>query len=280
MHIYNVYKSEIDDTVKYQFLTEDEYIIEACLIFFEKEIAPVNICISSQIGCMCKCTFCATGYKRYIRNLTSNEIVDQVKLIFLHNPEIINNRFEITYMGTGDPFNNLDEVLTSIEYFESNFIALHRINISTIIPHLNVSTQKFIERKIPIHFQYSLHFTTDNLRKEYFQHKLVPISDALTFLNYVSKYTHEDFCVNYLLFDGVNDFVEDAEKLIQLCDSFNTYIKVSQYCPIRNSKLEPSNNFDQFTSVLDNNGIRWKPFQSKGNDIKASCGHLLSDVDF
>lgn len=280
MRIFNIYKSKIDNTIKYQFRTNDEYIVEACLIFFESEVAPINICVSSQIGCMCKCTFCATGYKRFVRNLKSEEIVDQVKLVFLHNPEILNKRFEITYMGTGDPFNNLNEVLSSLKYFENNFADLHRINISTIAPHVNVAPQQFIETKKPIHFQYSLHFLTDNLRNIYFQNKLVPICDALNFFNTISRQTNEDFCINYLLFDGVNDSVVDAENLIRLCHSLKAYIKISHYCPVENSTLRPSQNFKQFADILDQKGIRWKPFISKGNDIKASCGHLLSDVDF
>lgn len=280
MHIYKVYNSEIDDTVKYQFHTDDNYVIEACLIYFQSEIAPINICISSQIGCMCKCSFCATGHKRFIRNLNADEIISQVELIFSHSPVLQDQLFEITYMGTGDPFNNIHNVLTSITHFENKFLKLHRINISTIIPHIRIQPEHFIKTRIPIHFQYSLHFLSDELRNKYFQSNLVPINDAIVFLNEISKQTQEDFCINYLLFDQINDSAEDAEKLIELAHKLNAYIKVSQYCPISNSRLRPSQNFISFTNILDKKGIRWKPFQSKGIDIKASCGHLLSDVDF
>lgn len=280
MRIYNIYKSEIDDTVKYQFCTDDKHIIEACVIFFENEIAPVNICVSSQIGCMCNCTFCTTGYKRFVRNLSHDEIVEQVSLIFSNYQEIKNKCFEITYMGTGEPFNNIDAVLESLNYFENSFKDLCRINISTIVPHLNVPTSVLLKSRIPIHFQYSMHFLTDNIRNEYFGNRLVPINEALIYLNNISKLTNEDFCINYLLFEGINDSIEDANKLIQLCESLNAYIKVSKYCPISNSALKPSSKFEQFTAVLDKKRIRWKPFESKGKDIRASCGHLLSDIDF
>ena len=280
MQIYNVYKSEIDETIKFQFRTAEKHIIEACVIFFEEEPAPVNICISSQIGCSCKCTFCATGAKAFIRNLTFAEIIEQVSLIFSYMPNIKNKQFEITYMGTGEPFNNIHEVLKSLRYFEEKYNGLQRINMSTIIPHLNVPQDEFIVTKLPIHFQYSLHFLTDDLRNIYFNNKLVPVREALEFLNVISEDTREEFCVNYLLFDGINDSTRDAMKLVQLIKPLNAYIKISKYCPIADSGLKPSNNFEQFTAVLDEQNIRWKPFQSKGTDIKASCGHLLSDIDF
>lgn len=280
MKIINKVNSCIDNTVKYQFITHDYNIIEACVIFFENEVAPINICISSQIGCTCNCSFCATGSKRFVRNLDFKEIIEQVLLIVSQLPQIENELFEITYMGTGEPFNNFENVLNSLKYFEDSFLNLHRINISTILPHLNFNINNIIKTKHPIHFQYSLHFTNDSLRNLYFKNKLVPIRDALDFLNTISKQTNEPFCINYLLFEGINDSIEDARKLIQLSNSLDAYIKVSQYCPIDNSELKPSNNFKKFTSILDDNHIRWKPFQSKGVDIKASCGHLLSDVDF
>lgn len=280
MQIYNVCKSEIDDTIKFQFQTIEEQIIEACVIFFEKELAPVNICVSSQVGCSCKCTFCATGSKSFVRNLEHKEIIEQVLLILENVPTIGTKRFEITYMGTGEPFANIQEVMKSLRYFEENLNGLQRINISTIVPHLNICLSELIAPKSPIHFQYSLHFLTDELRNRYFKNKLVPIKEALKFLNTVSEYTKEEFCINYLLFDGINDSIEDANNLIQLSKHLNAYIKVSKYSPITNSNLKPSNKFMQFTSVLDEQNVRWKPFQSKGVDIKASCGHLLSDVNF
>lgn len=280
MKILNKINSKVDNTIKYQFITQDNNIIEACVIFFENEIAPINICVSSQVGCACNCSFCATGSKRFIRNLDSKEIIQQVLLIFSQISLIDKKLFEITYMGTGEPLNNFDAVLQSLRYFENTYSNLYRINISTIVPHLNIKSEELIATKRPIHFQYSLHFTDDILRNKYFKNKLVPIKNALNFLDTISKQTKEPFCINYLLFEGINDSVMDANNLIQLSNSLSAYIKVSEYCPIDNCELKPSKNFKKFTSILDGNNIRWKPFQSKGVDIKASCGHLLSDVDF
>lgn len=280
MKIIKKFNSNIDDTYKYQLLTKDNKIIEACVIFFKNEVAPINICISSQVGCSCNCTFCATGYKRFVRNLSYEEIIEQVSLVISEIPQFNNSLFEITYMGTGEPFNNFDAVLESIKSFECIYLNLSRVNISTIIPHLNIMKESLLSTRIPIHFQYSLHFVDDELRHKYFNNKLVPITKALDFLNTISTQTKEPFCINYLLFNDINDSTEDAYKLIKLTEALQAYIKISKYCPINYSALKPSNNYKEFTAVLDDKKIRWKPFQSKGTDIKASCGHLLSDVDF
>ena len=280
MKIFNRVRSNVDDTVKYQLITNDGFVIEACAIFFDEEIAKINICISSQVGCTCNCLFCATGSKRFVRNLTVKEIIEQISLITKEISLNNNQLFEITYMGTGEPLNNFDAVFESIKYFESIYLNLHRINVSTILPHLNVSLDTLISTKHPIHFQYSMHFTNDELREHYFRNKLIPIHDAITYFNSIALQTNEDFCINYLLFDGINDSVDDANKLIKLCNSLNAYLKISEYCPVKSSFLKPSKNFNKFIEVLDKEHISWKPFQSKGVDIKASCGHLLSDIDF
>ncbi|MCQ2485343.1 MAG: hypothetical protein MJ168_08425 [Clostridia bacterium] len=280
MRILNKVSSVIDDTVKYQLVTNDGYIIEACTLFFHDETAKINICVSSQVGCACSCMFCATGSKRFIRNLTVEEITEQVSLITREISIDNNQLFEITYMGTGEPLNNVDAVFASIKYFEHAYINLFRINVSTILPHLNIPKDILVSTKYPIHFQYSMHFTSDQLREQYFRNKLVPLDDAINFFNSISVQTGEAFCINYMLFEKINDSTDNAKQLIDLCKSINAYIKISEYCPVENVMLQPSTKYKEFTEILDKEHICWKPFRSKGIDIKASCGHLLSDIDF
>lgn len=272
--------SSVDETIKYQLSTSDGLVIEACVIFFFEEIAKINICVSSQVGCICNCMFCATGNKRFIRNLTAKEIIEQVTIITDDISLKTNQLFEITYMGTGEPLNNVDEVLESMHHIESVYSNLHRINLSTVLPSLNISLEQLLSTRHPIHFQYSMHFTKDELREKYFRNKLPTIYDSLSFFNTISKKTDEMFCINYLLFDGINDTIDDARRLIKFCKSLNAYIKISEYCPIKHSSLKPSKNFCKFVGILDDEHITWKSFQSKGADIKASCGHLLSEIEF
>lgn len=281
MKILEILKSGIDETIKYKFVTDDNYIIESCVLFFFEEKATINICVSTQVGCISNCSFCVTGKKRFVRNLKKEEIIEQVELVFQNTSSIKDKLFEITYMGTGEPLYNIDEVLESIEILKNKYQNLHRINISTIFPYIERIFDNDAMKKSKAHFQYSLHFLADDLREKYFGTKLLPIKESLQYLNNLSEISGEKFCVNYLLFKDINDSIEDAKKLVELVSNKHAYIKISKYCPISNNKtLEPSDKFEDFTKVLNNSNVIWKSFESKGVDIKASCGHLLSDVEF
>ncbi len=280
MQIQSYYKSSIDGTIKYQLQTNDNYLIECCVIFFFDKEVPINICVSSQVGCECLCSFCVTGYKRFIRNLSSAEIENQVSLIFEANPDLVQYDFEVTYMGTGEPLLNKDNVLMSAKKISENFVRLKRINISSIFPEINIRSEEMALIKKPMHFQYSLHFLSDELRRKYFRKELAPINSVLATLNQLHKLTGISYCLNYILFDELNDLPQDAKQLVNLIRGFPTYVKISKYCPIEFSDLKPSSNFKQFTTILDSADIKWKAFESKGIDIQAACGHLLSDIQF
>lgn len=272
--------SAIDGTLKYQIKTDDDYIIEACVVFFWEKSAPINICISTQIGCECSCSFCITGYKRYIRNLSSNEIIDQVILVLSNERDLLKYNFEITYMGTGEPLQNWENVFSSSIYFSNTYPQLHRINISSIFPRVDIPLENILSISAPVHFQYSLHFITDKLRREYFRKELAPIASVIDRLNFLYNISGNEYCINYILFDSINDRLQDAEALIQLIQPLPAYLKISKYCPIDPCDLKPSANYDRFTSMLSSSGVRWKSFESKGVDIHAACGHLLSDIQF
>lgn len=272
--------SSIDGTCKYQFRTKDGFTIEACVVFFSEKPAPVNICISSQVGCECSCLFCVTGNKRFVRNLTSEEIEEQVALIFKHDQNLLQHKFEITYMGTGEPLRNKDNVFQSAKRFSQKYDLLYRINISSIFPDVDISLQKICSIKTLVHFQYSLHFVTDNLRTQYFRRKLAPIQSVFEVLNELYAINKSPYCVNYVLFDSINDRPQDAEILSKMMQPLPAYLKISKYCPIKDSMLKESTHSKQFCQILDDAKIVWKSFESKGADIHAACGHLLSDIQF
>lgn len=280
MQLKSFYESFTDGTQKFQFLTADNYIIESCVVFFWEKSSPINICVSSQVGCECSCSFCVTGYKRFVRNLSSAEIEKQVSLIFEHSPDLRQYQFEVTYMGTGEPLRNKDNVIASARNFSKHYLLLTRINISSIFPNVEISSDDILSIDRPVHFQYSLHFISDNLRHKYFRKKLVPVATVLKKLNELYETAGVPYCINYILFDGINDCPQDANALIELTRTLSTYIKISKYCPISFSNLKASSNYDNFTQILDLGGVKWKMFESKGTDIHAACGHLLSEIQF
>lgn len=280
MIVKSCYKSLIDETLKFQIQTKDGYVIEACVVFFPEKPAPINICISSQIGCECSCSFCVTGNKRFVRNLSSEEIEEQLSLIFYENQELLKHRFEITYMGTGEPLLNWDQVYLSAKSFSTKYSKLCRINISSIFPKICLPIEKIFYLNTPVHFQFSMHFLTDELRRKYFRRELPSINSVLERLNEIYRLQKSFYCVNYILFELINDSQKDAEMLAAMIQPLPAYLKISKYCPIEGSSLRPSSNYENFISLLKQKGIQCKSFESKGIDIRAACGHLLSDIQF
>lgn len=280
MKIVDILKSKIDRTVKIQFQTYDKKIVESCIVFFDKKEAKVNICISSQLGCECNCVFCSTGNKKFVRNLSCEEILQQVELIIEKMPQIEDDKFEITFMGTGEPLRNKDVVFEAINIFSEQYQNLFRINVSSIFPEIDVKIDEIKSLKCKIHFQYSLHFLSDAMRKNYFRKELAPIKDVLQFLNQVANVYDEKYCINYILFENLNDTMEDVMGLAKIINNNSAYLKVSEYCPISSCSLKPSKKYIDFVRELKNQGILCKKFSSQGTDIHAACGHLLADIEF
>ena len=122
-----------DATRKYLFQLPDKKIVESVLMSFQDRTS-LTACVSSQVGCAVGCTFCATGYLGFKRNLTSQEIVDQIMTIQRESGKRISN---IVYMGQGEPLLNTEEVIKSIHtVIESVGIGARHITLSTsgIIP--------------------------------------------------------------------------------------------------------------------------------------------------
>jgi len=272
-----------DKTQKYTYLTKDDYYIESCAVFFEGKESPLNICVSSQVGCRYSCSFCVTGNKKFLRSLSSDEIIAQVDMMMEKNAELRNYSFEITYMGTGEPLDNLEHVVGSMKYFSEMYPKLSRINISTTLPSLSIDLYELQKIQKKVHIQYSLHFTNDIKRKSYFRNNDLPnIADSLNFLAHFSKSISDRLCLNYILFRGINDSTDDAEQLATLAKYHNCYIKISKYSEISLSELASTREEDllKFAQKLKKSNVDFKIFQSKGEDIHASCGHFLHDIVF
>lgn len=279
--IIKTWKSK-DETRKYRFKTSKGELFDAAVVFFtDADNAPVNICISSQIGCNSGCLFCASGNKDFKRNLTSEEIVEQIDCIFKEDGSLSNSKYEITYMGSGEPFDNFNAVIASIQHIQ-NYQNLSRINFSTSIPSTKIDYSLFFGISKKIHFQYSLNFVDDESRSKYLQNLTLPsIDESLAFLHNMAHSINDYPCISYILFDGINDSIEKAKILCDYAKKVNAYLKICEYVPIPNSAckdLRPSKNKELFCYEIKKQNVIHKEFKSKGIDIYAACGHFLSDV--
>lgn len=270
-----------DKTKKY-FLSTCEFPtshIEACLLNLPRY--GYIICVSSQIGCAQKCKFCAASKSGLVRNLTSEEIREQINIIVSDNPQLLTECFQVTYMGSGEPLSNYRNVFNSIDCIRKQYSNLSKVNISTTCPNISEKCFREIDwekYKDFLHFQYSLHFTNDSSRFEFLCPQMLRISVAIDYLNKVSSILNDTYKINYIPFERINDSLNAASELELLMRSTqNAKLKISKMCEVEGSNLFPSKSFDIFVSHVRERIPDLEVFCSDGTDVNAGCGQFYNE---
>ena len=258
-----------DGTKKYLYPTQNKKFIEAAYI---PDGDRATLCVSSQVGCKMGCLFCMTGKQGFQSNLTAGEIVNQVRS--LPEREKLTN---IVYMGMGEPFDNLEEVLKSLEIFTSNWSyawSPKRITVSTIwiIPAMKT----FLD-KSDCHLAVSLHSPFEEERK-----KLMPIENVYSLHEVLDTIRSFDFgrqrrvSFEYIMFKGVNDTPRHVNELARILNGIRCRINLIRFHPIPGTPLESSDDatIEKFMVGLNTKGIRTTIRASRGQDIYAACGLL------
>lgn len=266
---YTKVQVSVDGTKKYLFPTIQNKFIETAMI---PERERKTVCVSSQVGCKMGCLFCFTAKQGFQGNLSAGEIINQIKSI--DEVEEVTN---IVYMGMGEPFDNLEEVLKSLEILTSEWgfaMSPRRITVSTIgvIPGMLT----FLE-KSEAHLAVSLHTPFHNERE-----KLMPAQIAYPIEKVVSKIKSWDFgrqrriSFEYILFDGLNDSAEHVNGLVRLLSGLNCRINLIRFHPVPGTPLKsPDEKTIQiFKEKLNQKGITTTIRASRGEDIYAACGLL------
>jgi len=268
-----------DGTVKSRFMTFDGHMIEGVLIPTEKRNTA---CVSSQIGCSLSCKFCATGTMERKRNLDYDEIYNQVALLNQQSEKTFNKKLSnVVFMGMGEPLLNYKNVLKAIERLISNdgmAMSPKRITVST------AGVAKMIKQlgddKVRFNLAVSLHAADDRKRNA-----IMPINETnniaalVEALNYFYDKTKNDITLEYILFKGVNDSIEDAEALTKVYRQIPTHlVNVIEYNPIEDAKFaKPDEDVTQrFTDHLAKNRVNVRVRRSRGKDIDAACGQLAN----
>lgn len=265
-----------DKTIKYEFYVSAQSmeVVESCLLSLKKH--GTVICVSSQIGCQQKCHFCAAGSKPFVRNLSVEEILSQVAYIINDQPTYFEDGFQITYMGSGEPFKNYDVLIQSIYEFFNKYTILTKVNISTILPSLEIDINSFSAFKNKVHFQYSLHFPDDLRRHIHLRETLPSISNSIVLLDQLAKLTNDIYSINYLLLKDINDSDEDAVQVSKLIRPLS-YLKVSQFCEVMGVPYLPSERCKEFVEILKLQKVRYEQFYSLGTDVNAGCGQFYNN---
>ena len=258
-----------DGTKKYVFPTGGGRSIETVYI---PDGERGTLCISSQAGCRMGCQFCMTAKGGYGHNLTSGEIINQIAAI--PEREGLTN---IVFMGMGEPLDNLDNVLDSIEIMTSQWgfgWSPTRITLSTIgiLPALKAAVER-----TKIHIAVSLHNPFDAERAAMMPaQKAFPISEVLELLRQYDFSHQRRLSFEYIMFDGINDTPRHLKELAKVLRGLDCRVNLIRFHAIPDCELKgsPDDRIRDFNTALNKAGILTTTRSSRGEDILAACGML------
>ena len=228
-----------DGTIKYLLEYPDGECVETVLMRFDNR-ANLTACVSSQVGCAVNCSFCATGKRGFIRNLSYKEIIEQVLTIQRDTGLKVTN---VVFMGQGEPLLNLDNVLKAMEMLNESFqIGARRLTVSTsgIIPQI----KKLAELDMQSTLALSLHAPNHEIRKQLMQiENKYPMDDLHEALKYYVDKTGRRITIEYLLIKGLNDTISSAKQLATYLKDIKCNINLIPYNPTaKNDYKRPDNN--------------------------------------
>lgn len=258
-----------DGTVKTLFECEDGALVEAVMIP-NKEFKTV--CVSSQVGCAMACSFCATGTLGLTRNLTADEIADQV-LFYAREHKITN----VVYMGMGEPLMNLPAVFESVNVLNDLMgIGARKISVSTcgVIPGI----KKIAEFPKQINLAISIHSPDDAIRSKIMPvNKGFPLSKLLEACKEYCKITKRRLMFEYVMLQGINDSEDFAHRIAELLIQLHPK-PVLNLIPFHQTFLEFSpasgNKIHKFQKIVRDAGVDCMLRHSAGVDVDAACGQL------
>lgn len=259
----------VDGTVKYLFRTPEGDYIESVYI---PDDDRATLCVSSQVGCKMNCKFCMTGKQGYTNSLTAAQILNQIYSI----PER-DTLTNVVFMGMGEPFDNLDEVLRALEILTADYgyaWSPKRITVSSV--GLRKGLKRFLDES-DCHLAISLHSPFPAQRQE-----LMSAEKAFSIVEIVDILRQYDFSkqrrlsFEYIVFKGVNDSLVYAKELVRLLRGLDCRMNLIRFHAIPNVDLEGADmeTMLAFRDYLTQHGLFATIRASRGEDIFAACGML------
>jgi 23S rRNA (adenine2503-C2)-methyltransferase len=277
-----------DGTIKWLFDVGGGNAVEA--VFIPEEDRG-TLCVSSQAGCAVGCRFCSTGHQGFSRNLTSGEIIAQLRFAehFLRKhlgraERIISN---VVMMGMGEPLQNYDQLLPALRVMLDDHgygLSRRRVTVSTsgVVPMMDRLAQD-----CPVALAVSLHAPNDALRDSLVPlNRKYPIDELMAACNRYLAHAPRDFITfEYCMLDGVNDQPQHAQQLVDLVRKHSTggvwcKFNLIPFNPFPESGLlrSPQSQVIGFAKILSDAGIVTTVRKTRGDDIDAACGQLAGDV--
>lgn len=275
------YDSE-DGCVKWLFASGAGQAVETVFI---PEADRGTLCISSQVGCALDCAFCATGAQGFNRNLTSAEIVGQVRHAILELPRRENGEpaiSNVVFMGMGEPLANYRNLVPVLELLVSDWsygMSRRRVTVSTsgIVPHIDK-----LADDCNVALAVSLHAPNDELRDQIVPiNKLHPIKTLLDACwQYAAKRSNRFITFEYVMLRGVNDSLAQANQLATLLQNKPAKINLIPFNPFPGTEYTRSSadTIRAFQDRLRSRGLVATTRKTRGDDIDAACGQLAGKV--
>jgi len=295
----DVLVSKKEDSVKARITLSDGLMIETVLM--RHSGGRNTVCVSSQVGCPLGCLFCATGKMGFKRNLTTNEILEQViffERYLCHSPtqrvprgnpdsktwipgqarDDISHVTNVTFMGMGEPFLNYDNVLSAVRELNNQKtfnIGVRSLSISTA--GIVEGIKRLSDEPLHVNLAISLHAPTDELRKTLMPiDKKYPLPEVLKAVDEYIKKTKRKVMFEYVLIKGINDSDECARQLAFLMKKKLYFVNLILYNDTGVYKASSTKRVESFRKILDQMEVKYTQRHRFGDDINAACGQFAT----
>jgi 23S rRNA (adenine2503-C2)-methyltransferase len=267
-----------DGTIKHLWRLTDGELVESVLI--PAAAGRMTLCISSQAGCAMACTFCATGWSGYRRQLTAGEIVSQFRgsrraLREAGRGEISN----VVFMGMGEPLMNRGPVMDALTLLNGpDGMGARRITVSTvgIVPGI----LELAARPEQFRLAVSLHAPNTELRRKIVPiERKYPLPKLLGALREFEAAGGRRITFEYVMIQGINDTLSLAQELAGVVGEFQSHVNLIPYNPIPGNDWKPSSpmRLQEFAAILEAQRIPVTVRTPRGRDIAAACGQLAAE---
>ncbi len=272
-----------DGTRKWLLRVDDKNAVETVYI---PEDDRATLCVSSQVGCILDCTFCATARQGFAGNLTSAQIIAQLWFAEhrlrkqLNKTRVISN---VVFMGMGEPLANFDNVVKAIDIMmDDNAYGLgkRKVTVSTsgLVPKIDK-----LREAMDVSLAVSLHAPNDEIRNQLVPlNRRYPIADLIAachrFLE--DKNRKHSITFEYVMLNKVNDQSEHAEQLVKVIQSLPSKVNLIPFNSFPNSGYKRSTDqaIATFRDILQAAGVTTITRRPRGEDIAAACGQLAGDI--
>ena len=236
------------------------------------------ICVTSQVGCNMGCSFCASGLLKKQRDLLPEEMVGQVLVMnnLLQKAENNQRVTHVVVMGTGEPFDNYDNVIDYVR------IINHQKALAIGARHITVSTCgipdkiiKYANEGLQINLAISLHAPNNEIRSKIMKiNKAYPLEVLIPAVAEYNRIADRRVTYEYILLKGINDSMENADELARLIKPTFAYVNLIPYNEVDEHGYRRSDNVKAFLDRLIKNNVTATIRKEFGSDIDAACGQL------